>query len=301
MERLLDDLPLWYKQAVMEHDYEAESRMREMGMSQDIWFISCQRLLENRAFTDLMQNILKTLERVYETPVDIEYAINLDRDGEFVVNLLQCRPLYLGGENEAVDLDSARACVSRSFFEVQGASMGPSRHRTVDVVVQIDPARYNAFPYTRKAEVATAVGRLNRHYANTGKNLLLMAPGRVGTSSPELGVPTRFADISCFSEICEVSDSRTGFMPELSYGSHMFQDMVEAEMTYSAIWNDPRTLKYMPELLVNEPDLFPEICPDLAELQGLIVVREPCDLHFWLDSVKNHALCGIIGQSSKEM
>ena len=145
------------------------------------------------------------------------------------------------------------------------------------------------------------MGRLNRHYANTGKNLLLMAPGRVGTSSPELGVPTRFADISCFSEICEVSDSRTGFMPELSYGSHMFQDMVEAEMTYSAIWNDPRTLKYTPELLVNEPDLFLEICPDLAELQGLIVVREPCDLQFWLDSVTNHALCGIIGQSSKEM
>jgi len=291
MECLLDDLPLWYKQAVMEHDYEAESRMREMGMSQDIWFISCQRLLENRAFTDLMQNILKTLERVYETPVDIEYAINLDRDGEFVVNLLQCRPLYLGGENEAVDMDRAR--VSQALFDVKGASMGSSRHRVVDVVVQIDPARYNAFPYARKAEVANAVGRINRHYANTGKNLLLMAPGRVGTSSPELGVPTRFADISCFSEICEVSDSRTGFMPELSYGSHMFQDMVEAEMTYSAIWNDGRTKRYSPDLLENEPDIFTEICPDLVEFKDLITVREPRNLHFWLDSVGNHALCGM--------
>ena len=294
MERLLDDLPLWYKQAVMEHDYEAESRMREMGMSQDIWFISCQRLLENRAFTGLMQNILKTLERVYETPVDIEYAINLDRDGEFVINLLQCRPLYLGGENEIVDMDSARACVSQALFEVQGASMGPSRYRKVDVVVQIDPARYNAFPYARKAEVATAVGRINRHFANTGKNLLLMAPGRVGTSSPELGVPTRFADISCFAEICEVSDSRTGFMPELSYGSHMFQDMVEAEMTYSAIWNDGRTLRYTPDLLKDEPDIFAEICPDLKELRELITVREPRDLHFWLDSIGNRVLCGIV-------
>lgn len=301
MERLLDDLPLWYKQAVMEHDYEAESRMREMGMSQDIWFISCQRLLENQAFTGLMQSVLKTLERVYETPVDIEYAINLDRDGEFVVNLLQCRPLYLGGENETVDMNSARACVSQALFEVQGASMGPSRHRKVDVVVQIDPARYNAFPYARKAEVATAVGRINRHYANTGKNMLLMAPGRVGTSSPELGVPTRFADISCFAEICEVSDSRTGFMPELSYGSHMFQDMVEAEMTYSAIWNDGRTLRYAPDLLENEPDVFADICPELSELKGMITVREPRNLHFWLDSVKNWALCGVIGQNSKEM
>ena len=172
--------------------------------------------------------------------------------------------------------------------------MGPSRHRQVDVVVQIDPARYNAFPYARKAEVATAVGRINRHFANTGKNLLLMAPGRVGTSSPELGVPTRFADISCFAEICEVSDSRTGFMPELSYGSHMFQDMVEAEMTYSAIWNDGRTLRYTPDLLEDEPDIFAEICPDLAELRELITVREPRDLHFWLDSIGNRVLCGIV-------
>ena len=147
--------------------------------------------------------------------------------------------------------------------------------------------------YARKAEVATAVGRINRHFANTGKNLLFMAPGRVGTSSPELGVPTRFADISCFAEICEVSDSRTGFMPELSYGSHMFQDMVEAEMTYSAIWNDGRTLRYTPNLLEDETDIFADICPDLAELKGMITVREPRNLHFWLDSVKNWALCGV--------
>ena len=293
VERLLDDLPLWYKQAVMEHDFEAERHLREMGISQDVWFVSCQRLLENKTFTELMQKILKTLERVYGTSVDIEYAINLDREDDFVINLLQCRPLYLGGENETVDMDSARARVSQVFFEVQGASMGPSRHRKVDVVVQIDPAKYNAFPYVRKAEVASAVGRINRYYANTGKNLLLMAPGRVGTSSPELGVPTRFADISCFAEICEVSDSRTGFMPELSYGSHMFQDMVEAEMTYSAIWNDSRTLRYTPDLLEDEPDIFAEICPDLVELRELIAVREPHNLHFWLDSMGNRALCGM--------
>ncbi|MBQ1491631.1 MAG: phosphoenolpyruvate synthase, partial [Blautia sp.] len=290
MEQLLGDLPLWYKRAVMEHDYEAENRLREMGTYRDVWFISCQRLLENKTFTNLMQSILKTLERVYGTSVDVEYAINLDKDGEFVVNLLQCRPLYLGSENEAVDLE--KVSVSRALFEVKDASMGSSRYRQVDVVVQIDPAKYNAFPYGRKAEVARAVGRINRHYAGTDKNLLLMAPGRVGTSSPELGIPTSFADISCFSEICEVSDSRTGFMPELSYGSHMFQDMVEAEMSYSAVWNDHRTLRYDPELLAGEKDFFLEICPEAADLKDLITVREVKGLHFWLDAVKNHALCG---------
>jgi hypothetical protein len=89
-------------------------------------------------------------------------------------------------------------------------------------------------------------------------------------------------------------------MPELSYGSHMFQDMVEAEMTYSAIWNDQRTLRYAPALLDGQPDLFGEICPDLSDMQGLIVVREPGELHFWLDSVRNHALCGVTIHPSGE-
>ncbi len=55
----------------------------------------------------------------------------------------------------------------------------------------------------------------------------LLSPGRIGTSSPELGVPVAFGDISGFSEICEISDNQAGYMPELSYGSHMFQDLVE--------------------------------------------------------------------------
>ena len=290
LEKLLPELPLWYKQTVMEHDYDAERYMREMGQRQDVWFASCQGLMENSTFTHLMQNILKTLERVYGTPVDIEYAINLDKDGDFVVNLLQCRPLYVGGVGEKISIDSLE--LGRILFNVRGASMGTSKKKSVDVVVRVDPAMYNGLPFARKSEVATAIGRINRFYADQKKSLLLLAPGRVGTSSPELGIPTRFSDISCFSIICEVSDKRAGFMPELSYGSHMFQDMVEAEMSYSAIWDDARTLAYEPSLLGNCPDRFPEICRDMTDFQGMISVWEPHGLGYWLDSVKNQAVCG---------
>lgn len=290
LDKLLPELPLWYKRAVMEHDYEAENLLREMGQRREVWFASCQGLLENEAFTRLMQNTLKTLERVYGTPVDIEYAINLDKDGDFVVNLLQCRPLYVGGDAEKISIDGLAP--DKVLFEVRDASMGVSKKKRVDVVVRVDPAMYNALPYARKPEVATAIGRINRFYADGDRKLLLLAPGRVGTSSPELGIPTRFSDISCFSVICEVSDRRTGFMPELSYGSHMFQDMVEAEMSYSAIWDDPKTLKYDPALLDDLPDRFSEICPDMADFREMITVREPTGLYYWLDSVNNHALCG---------
>lgn len=120
-----------------------------------------------------------------------------------------------------------------------------------------------------------------------------MTPGRIGTSSPELGVPVTFGDISNFSAVCEVSDNRAGYMPELSYGSHMFQDLVEAEIIYGTIYNNEKTLRYQPELFRKLPDLFMDICPDYPELKEMIQVRETESVYYWLDAVSNRGICGI--------
>lgn len=289
---VLADLPLWYKKMVLERDDEAEARLRQMGRHQEVWFVSCQRLLEKQEFTSLMQKILKTLERVYGNPVDIEYTVNMDEAGEFVVNLLQCRPLYLGQQGEQVDLEKLQP--KQVFFDIQDSSMGPSGKRRIHVVVQIDPVGYYEYPYAKKYNVAAAIGQINRHYRGSRKNLLLMTPGRVGTSSPELGVPVSFGDISNVSALCEISDNRAGYMPELSYGSHMFQDLVEAEILYGAIWNNQKTREYHPEIFQELPDLFEQICPEYASLRGIIQVREVEDLYYWLDAVSNRGICATI-------
>lgn len=290
LDALLPSLPLWYRKMVLERDGEAEARLREIGRRREVWFVSCQKLLETERFTSLMQKLLKTLERVYGNPVDIEFAVNLDPEGEFVVNLLQCRPLYQGKAGEKVDLQALKP--KQVFFDITDSAMGSSCKRQMDVVVQIDPVGYYQYPYQKKHQVAQAVEVINDFYKGSGKNLLLMTPGRVGTSSPELGVPVSFRSISNFSAVCEVSDSRAGYMPELSYGSHMFQDLVEAQILYGAVYNDRRTLTYRPELFANLPDLFDKICPSCPELAGMVQVREVNGLYFWLDAISNHAVCG---------
>ena len=290
LDALLPQLPLWYRKMVLERDYEAEAYLRESGARQEVWFVSCQRLLENQRFTGLMQKILKTLERVYQNPVDIEFAVNLAPDGDFVVNLLQCRPLYQNQSNESVDLNALK--LEQVFFDISDAVMGPSGKRRMNVVVQIDPACYDAYPYNLKYGVAKAIEAINDAYRGSGKNLLLMTPGRVGTSSPELGVPVSFRGISNFSAVCEVSDRRAGFMPELSYGSHMFQDLVEAKILYGAIYGDQRTHVWNPELFKAQRNLFPAICPGQAELKDMIQVYEVEDLYFWLDAISNRGVCG---------
>lgn len=290
LNALLLQLPLWYKKMVLERDYEAEAWLRESGTRQEVWFVSCQRLLENQRFTGLMQKILKTLERVYQNPVDIEFAVNLAPDGDFVVNLFQCRPLYQNQSSETVNIDALK--LEQVFFDISDAVMGPSGKRRMDVVVQIDPARYDAYPYNLKYGVAKAIEAINDAYKGSGKNLLLMTPGRVGTSSPELGVPVTFRGISNFSAVCEVSDRSAGFMPELSYGSHMFQDLVEARILYGAIYGDQRTHVWNPELFRGQANLFSAICPGQTELADMIQVFEVENLYFWLDAISNRGVCG---------
>lgn len=290
LETLLPYLPRWYKNTILEHDYEAEDRLREMGRYRDIYFVSCQRLLANRKFTSMMKEILHQLQNAYDNPVDIEYTVNLAQGEDFVVNLLQCRPLYIGDEGKKADVPELPR--EDIFFDITDSAMGQSVDKPIDVIVQVEPKAYYEFEYARKPIVAEAIGMVNRHYSGSGKNRLLTVPGRIGTSSPELGVPVKFVDICGFCAICEVTDTRAGYMPELSYGSHMFQDLVEAEIFYGAIFGDRRTKCYERDYFVDQKNLFAEICPEYAELKDMIRVYEVSNIRLWMDGVKNHAVCG---------
>jgi hypothetical protein len=290
LKDVLPYLPRWLMRQVLEQDDEAQDALRRLGRYKEVWFVSCQALLENRAFTSTMQDILKTLEKVYENPVDIEYTVNLDETGDFVINLLQCRPLYMGHEGGRLALPALLP--TDILFDIKDSSMGTSGIRAINAVVYVDPRGYYEFPHQQKPFVAAAIGKVNQYYKESGKNLLLITPGRVGTSSPELGVPVKFADISGFCGICEVSEKSVGYMPELSYGSHMFQDLVEAEIIYGAIWNNEKTLVYQPEILEVYENQFGSIVNGAENLNGIISVWETDRLTLWHDAVENHTICG---------
>ena len=274
----------------MERDYEAENALKRMGRWREVWFVTCQKLLENKLFTNFAQKILKTLEKAYQNPVDIEYTVNFDENGDFVFNLVQCRPLYTGEEGRRISIPNLPQ--DQIFFQLKDSSMGNSAKKPITAVIQIDPVQYYNHPYASKPKAAEAVGRINRYYRDKNANLLLLAPGRLGTSSPELGVPVSFADISGFCGICEVSDKRAGYMPELSYGSQMFQDLVEANISYSAIWTDHRTLYYNENCFEHLDNLFPDICPDMEDLFPMFRVCETPGLYYWNDALSSSTLCG---------
>ena len=157
-----------------------------------------------------MSRLLKTLREKYEYPVDIEYTVNLGADGGFVVNLLQCRPLQVRISDQELEVPEISA--DDTYLRLRGASMGRSTRESVGRIVTVDPKAYYDCPYAKKSEAAAVIGEINRAGRNFGDAALLFVPGRIGTSSPELGVPVTFADISEFRLICEISYSEAGYM-----------------------------------------------------------------------------------------
>lgn len=121
-----------------------------------------------------MKSLLHTLQQAYQYPVDIEFTINGTDTGEFVFNLLQCRPLQVGTRRDAVTVPSLPE--DKTVFSVTGSSMGGSRAEDIDYVVFVDSRAYYEFPYKRKPDIAHIIGDINHHFRKSNQNLLLFVP-----------------------------------------------------------------------------------------------------------------------------
>lgn len=297
-------LPGYMKRLLFEHDHDAERMFRERGQSRDVEFVSCQGIVEKEDLMKQMREILSAIHNEYDYPVDTEFTINLDANGDYVINLLQCRPLQVYQDSYETDMpeDVAKDSI---LFECTGSSMGLSQFEKLDVIVMIDPVGYYNMPYNDKHKVGRVLGGINWKMRGKNKKMLLMTPGRIGTSSPELGVPALFADISEFEAICEISDSRAGYNPELSYGSHFFQDLVEAGILYNAIFENEKTITFNPGMLKEYDNLICEFDPKWEELKDIVQVYDvSCsDFRLYNDMKRERILCyrdNIISRSKYE-
>ncbi len=269
-------VPRYLKNMIYSHNYETESRLRERGDWRDVLFITCDGLTKNEQLMTDMRDILELIQTHYEYPVDTEYTINFAPDGSYVIDLLQCRPLQLTAEGDKITVPDG-VDNRHILLETRGVSMGFSREIAIDGVVYIDPILYYQMPYRRKYEIKEALSQVNWRFRNQGKHLLLLTPGRICTSSPELGVPSGFSDISEFSVIAEVSESKVGYIPELSYGSHIFQDLVEAGILYTAVFEKESTIAFSPDLLKEFADVTNEV-----DIKGVLRVYDTSKDHLTL-------------------
>jgi pyruvate,water dikinase len=293
LSELLQKLPEWYRQLMLEHDRETEALFKERGKPQEIVFSTCEGLIELEDFIDTLKQIMSVVQKEYNYPVDIEFTCNFTEQGDFLINLLQCRPLQVGGIGAKVIIPDIKD--EKIFFELSGGTMGGALSQHIDIVIKVDPAGYYQLPYKKKYGIARIIGKLNQHFKKMGKTMMLLAPGRIGTKSPELGLTVSFAEISNIKVICEVSYKEAGYFPELSFGTHFFQDLVESGIFYASIFENDNTIKFNTDFLKGTKNILPDIMQDSGEVVDVVKVYDISDMGLALfsDIISGRTICGI--------
>lgn len=93
--------------------------------------------------------------------------------------------------------------------------------------------------------------------------------------------------------VCKVAYGEVGYHPDLSYGSHMFQDMIEADVYYGAINENSKTRLYQPELLRQKNGILRKRWEKEAQWNQIIEVydvRED-EAKLLLDEGRGRAAC----------
>ncbi|WP_029654233.1 PEP/pyruvate-binding domain-containing protein [Marinobacter daepoensis] len=231
-----------------EVDRAATARAEEIGLQGPVWRLTFRPLVQGSSFITRLSALLNTLEAGYQHPVDVEFTLHLNEQGEPAFNLVQCRPLATIGNSGPVSLPQ-HLPRNRQIFCTEGHFMGGNINQSIERVIRIDASVYANLTTSQRYDVAR---RLGERIRESGASTLLMGPGRWGTSSPELGVPVRFSDIAGIRILVEVSENAGDMVPDLSYGSHFFQDLVESGIAYVAVFPESEECVYQPDHLPGE-------------------------------------------------
>jgi len=263
-------------------------------MPKQFWVISLEELLSTTSLTEVMQKMLKTLEKVYAYPVDIEFTINFKDMENYQVNLLQCRPLQAKGTNSKVKFPR-HIEYKKILFQCRNTFMGGNINYSIQRVIYVEPEAYSKLSNQEKYRVARIIGRLNRMTDKEKLSVLLLGPGRWGTSTPSLGVPVSFSEINNIRVLGEMEYARAGFSPEISYGTHFFQDLVETEIFYVAIFPEGGGMFQLQELEKHE-NILEKLLPEEAALQDTVKVYDIAggpyqSLEILSDIEKQKAVC----------
>ncbi len=233
--------------------------------------LTFNRLISNTDFVGIMDEILSKLDKIYGHPVDTEFTATFDNKGRIKVNLLQCRPLMLPGMQAKFkfpkDPDPLKV-LFRTGKVINGGMLKKIRY-----VIWIAPGNYARLDnITLKRSTGRYVGVLNRQPALKEAGFILMGPGRWGSSNINLGVNASYADINNTSVLVEIASSEAGFTPELSYGTHFFQDLVEDEIIYLPVYPDIPETSFNLSFFEKAENRIRDFIPDSADLESIIKV-----------------------------
>jgi hypothetical protein len=247
-----------------------EDRVRKpVGLEPD-WekdhvVVTFQGLFGETRFVTQMRTLMTLLRERLGMPVDIEFA----HDGKDFY-LLQCRA-------QSYSEAHLPAPIPRNLPRDKvlfSANRHISNGRVPDVthIVYVDPDDYTQIEdWDTLKQVGRAVGRLNAILPK--RQFILMGPGRWGSRGDiRLGVDVTYSDINNTAVLLEIARQKGNYVPELSFGTHFFQDLVEADIRYIPLYPDDPKIVFNEQFLRRARNILPDILPEFEHLAHTVRV-----------------------------
>ncbi|MCF7858717.1 MAG: nucleotidyltransferase domain-containing protein [Candidatus Cloacimonetes bacterium] len=263
-----DDYPL-YQQifSVYENSSIEEKSGFNIDFENDDLVVTFNELIKNTDFLKKMNKILETLHAKLDTPVDIEFAVKDDD-----IYLLQCRPQSFSREDvpQPIPQDIPEKDILFTAHKFISNGYIPE----ISHVVYVDPDSYseiNTLDELRR--VGRCVGRLNLLLPK--KKFVLLGPGRWGSKGDiKLGVNVTYSDINKTAVLIEIAKEKGNYVPDLSFGTHFFQDLVEAQIRYIPLYPDDKNNIFNTQFFKYSKNILTDILPEYTDLQDCVKVLD---------------------------
>jgi hypothetical protein len=216
-----------------------------------------------------LKTMLDLLEEGLGEPVDVEFA----HDGENFY-MLQCRALSRGASAQRVEVPLHVSDEAKVFSANRYVQMGQARD--LEFVVLVEPRDYDSLESREEMlRVARAVGAVNKTLPQ--RRFLLMGPGRWGSRGDiKLGVPVTYADICHTSILVEIARQKGSYVPDVSFGTHFFNDLVESGINYLPLYPDDPSVVWNEAFLNQSANCLAEVAPEFADMEHVVrVIRVP--------------------------
>ncbi len=260
--RKIDHPDLFFAVSVNEDGNLAAPMFKGQRFDRNKSCLTFHNFLTKTPFLGVLRKILQKLEAAYGRPVDVEFAIDKDR-----LYLLQCRTLSMRKELEPISLPDDIPKDRLLFTNSRGVTNGLIKE--IEYVVYVDPRAYDRIiRYGEKAEIGRVVGAVNRYLK--GKRYALFGPGRWGSNDINLGVRVGYEDINNTLTLGEIAFDTDGSTPEVSYGTHFFNDLVEADIIPIAIYPDKQDTFIDEKFLLNAENRLSSILPDHSRFISVV-------------------------------
>ncbi len=224
--------------------------------------LTFENLLSKTIFPSLVKKVLHRLQAAYGRPVDIEFAW----DGDLLY-ILQCRSLAVSRDISEVKLpkDLPEEQIVFTNSQVVSGSVIPN----IEYIVYVCPRAYSRLSTVdEKLRVGHVVSRLNRLLQD--KRYALFGPGRWGSNDINLGVRVGYEDINHTLILGEVAFLKEGYTPEVSFGTHFFNDLVEAQITPIAIFPDDVDTVFKENFLMDSPNQLLSMAAEFESYQDVV-------------------------------